>query len=155
MKILRIGRLCSSPGVGIFITFAESLDLCLKSSIPVLLLALTLLGLTISSAALSRPSSTGWLGWGRNATESTIDFARNDLLLGSQDPIFLFLVPLFGLISVGICVGVNCASLALTNLFYLPYKYLTARPAWVRVEDVRYAEIQVSVYDESYRLTNM
>ena len=105
-----------------------------------LLLALTLLGLTISSAAPSRPTSTGWLGWDGNATDSAIDFTKNDLLLGSQDPIFLFLVPLFGLISVGICVGVNYASLGLTNLFYLPYNFLTARPAWVRVEDVRYAK---------------
>lgn len=123
---------------GIFITFTESLDLCLKSSLPLLLLALTFLamGLTISSAAPSRPASTGWLGWGRNATESAIDFTKNDLLLGSQDPFFWFLVPLFGLISVGICVGVNYATLALTNLFYLPYNFLTARPAWVRVEDV-------------------
>ena len=104
-----------------------------------LLLALTLLamGLTISSAAPPRPASIGWLGWGRNATESAIDFTKNDLLLGSQDPIFWFLVPLFGLITVGICVGVNYATLALTNLFYLPYNFLTARPAWVRIEDVR------------------
>lgn len=95
------------------------------------------MGLTISSAAPPRPVSTGWLGEGVNATESAIDFTKNDLLLGSQDPIFWFLVPLFGLISVGICVGVNYATLGLTNLFYLPYNFLTARPAWVRVEDVR------------------
>ena len=111
--------------------------MCLKTSLPVLLLALTLLGLTISSAASPRTPSSGWLGSGGNATEYAIDFTRNDLLLGSQDPTFLFLVPLFGLISVGICVGVNYASLGLTTLFYLPYKFLTARPAWVRVEDVR------------------
>ena len=108
------------------------------------LLALTLLGLTISSAAPSRPAPTGWLGWDGNATDPAIDFTKNDLLLGSQDPIFLFLVPLFGLISVGICVGVNYASLGLTNLFYLPYNLLTARPAWVRVEDVRYAKYSSS-----------
>lgn len=121
---------------GIFITFAESLDLCLKTSLPVLLLALTLLGLTLSNATPSTPASTGWLGWGGNATESAVDFTKNDLLLGSKDPIFLFLVPLFGLISVGICVGVNYASLGLTYVFYLPYSFLTARPAWVRVEDL-------------------
>ena len=104
-----------------------------------LLLALTLLamGLTISSAAPASPASSGWFDWGGNATEAAIDFTKNDLLLGSQDPIFWFLVPLFGLISVGICVGVNYATLGLTNLFYLPYNFLTARPAWVRVEDLR------------------
>ena len=124
---------------GIFITFAESLDLCLRSSLPILILALTFfaISLTISSTAPTKPASTGFFGWGGNATESAIDFTKNDLLLGSQDSIFWFLVPLFGLISVGACVGINYAALGLTNLFYLPYNYLTARPAWVRVEDIR------------------
>ncbi|KAL6719901.1 GPI inositol deacylase [Lecanora helva] len=123
---------------GVFITFAESLDLCLRSSLPVLILALTLLAasLTVSNAAPPSSPSTGLFDWGGNATESAIDFTKNDLLLGSRDPIFWFLVPLFSLICIGICVGVNYAALGLTNLFYLPYKYLTARPAWVRVEDV-------------------
>ena len=109
----------------------------MKTSLPVSLLALTLLGLTISGATPVRPPSTDWLSWGGNVTESAIDFTKNDLLLGSQDPFFLFLIPLFGLISVGICVGVNYATLGLTNLFYLPYTLISARPAWVRVEDVR------------------
>ena len=122
-----------------FITFAESLDLSLKSSFPVLILSLTFLAasLTISTTAPPKPASRGFLGWGGNATESITDFTQNDLLLGSRDPIFWFLVPLFGLMSVGVCVGVNYAALGLTNLFYLPYNYLTVRPAWVRVEDVR------------------
>jgi len=117
------------------------MDLCLRSSLPLLIMALSFaaLSLAISSTAPPKPSSKGLFGWGGNATESAIDFTQNDLLLGSQDPIFWFLVPLFGLISVGVCVLVNYAALALTNLFYLPYNYLTARPAWVRVEDIRYA----------------
>lgn len=125
---------------GIFISFAESLDLCLRSSLPLLMLALTIfaISLTISSTAPAGPASAGWFGWGGNATESAIDFTKNDLLLGSQDPIFWFLVPLFGLISVGACVGINYAALGLTNLFYLPYNSLTARPAWVKIEDFRY-----------------
>ena len=102
-------------------------------------MALTFLAmaLTISSATPPSAAPTRWLGWGGNATETAIDFTKNDLLLGSQDPIFWFLVPLFGLITVGICVGVNYAALGLTHVFYLPYILLTARPAWVRVEEVR------------------
>ena len=106
-------------------------------------MALTFLAisLTISSNVPARPASTGFFSWGGNATDVTIDFTKNDLLLGSQDPIFWFLVPLFGLISVGVCVGINYAALAMTDLFCLPYRYLTARPAWVRVEDVRYVTL--------------
>lgn len=96
--------------------------------------------LSISGASRPKPASTGLFGQRGNATESAIDFTKNDLLLGSQDPFFWFLVPLFGLISVGICVLVNYAVLALTNIFYLPYNYLAARPAWVRVEDIRYSK---------------
>ena len=132
---------------GIFITFAESLDLCLRSSLPLLILALTFfaMSVTISNASGSVPTSTGWFGWRENATETAIDFTKNDLLLGSQDPVFWFLVPLFGLISVGACVCINYAALGLTSVFYLPYNYLTTRPAWVRVEDVRYVSLKVQV----------
>lgn len=117
-----------------------------------MVLALTVLAisLTISSAAPPKPASRGLFGWGGNATESAIDFTKNDLLLGSQDPIFWFLVPLFGLISVGIAVGINYAALGLTNLFHLPYNYLTARPAWVRVEDVRCVHPTLAFTQDSY-----
>ena len=74
---------------------------------------------------------------GGNATESLTDFTKNDLLLGSQDPIFWFLVPLFGVISAGACILINFAALGVTHLFYLPYHYLTARPSWARMEDIR------------------
>ena len=121
-------------------TFFEALDITLRSSLPVLVVALTFLAasLTISSTNSPTTASKGLFGWGGNATETAIDFTKNDLLLGSRDPIFWFLVPLFSLISVGICVCINYAALGLTNLFYFPYKFLTARPSWVRVEDVRY-----------------
>ena len=103
-------------------------------------MALTLLAfsLTASSVSPSESASAGLFSWGGNASESAIDFTKNDLLLGSQDPIFWFLVPLFGFMSVGVCVGFNYAALGLTNLFYIPYHFLTRRPAWVRIEDVRY-----------------
>ncbi|KAL9631016.1 MAG: hypothetical protein Q9164_006119 [Protoblastenia rupestris] len=123
---------------GTFISFAESLDLCLRSSLPLFILALSIFAITLaaSSVAPSNLESKGLFGMGSNATESAIDFTRNDLLLGSQDPIFWFLVPLFALISVGVCILVNYAALGLTHLFYLSYHYLTARPSWMRMEDI-------------------
>lgn len=136
----KIQRVMCLNRAGIFITFAEALDLCLRTSLPLLLLALTFLtiSLTNSSATPPTPESTGLFRWGGNATEAVVDFTKNDLLLGSQDPIFSFLVPLFGLISVGVCVGINYAALGLTNIIYISYTFLAARPAWVRVEDMRY-----------------
>ena len=122
---------------GIFIPFAESLDLCLRSSLPLLLLALSFLAISssIRGAAVSEYSS-GIFGAKGNATDTPVDFTKNDLLLGSQDPVFWFLVPLFGLLSFGACVIVNYVVLGLTYVFSMPYNWLTARPAWLRLENM-------------------
>lgn len=125
------------------------MHLCLKSSLPLLIVALTFfaLSLAVSSSAPLKPSSTGWFHWGGNATESAIDFTKNDLLLGSRDPIFWFLVPLFGLVSVGLCVVINYAALGITWILYIPYDLLTPRPAWAKHDDGRSVAVRaVFVY---------
>ncbi|KAI9890221.1 MAG: GPI inositol deacylase [Vezdaea aestivalis] len=105
--------------VGIFISFSESMDLTLRRSLPLLFLALSLLAVSFarSSSAPPKPSSSGILFWRHNATESAIDYTKNDLLLGSQDPFFWFLVPMLGMVSVGICVALNYTTLVVTHLF--------------------------------------
>lgn len=65
-----------------------------------------------------------------NATESVIGMTGHNLLLGSQDPLFWFLVPLFGLISVGACIVVHYLALILIYILYFPYKILVLRPFW-------------------------
>lgn len=124
---------------GIFVTFSESMHVCLKSSLPLLIIALTFfaLSLAVSSSAPPKPPSAGWFHWRGNATESAIDFTKNDLLLGSQDPIFWFLVPLFGLVSAGLCVAINYTALGVTWILYISYDLLTTRPAWVKHDDGR------------------
>lgn len=123
---------------GIFIPFAESLDLCLRSSLPLLIMALSFLALSfaIKGVSTAQHASIGLLGSRSNATDTPVDFTKNDLLLGSQDPIFWFLVPLFGLLSVGACAVVNYIVLGLTYAFSVPYNWLTARPAWLRLENM-------------------
>ena len=115
------------------------MDLCLRSSLPLILLALSFLAmsLALSSSVPPRPASPGFFSWKKNSTESAIDYTKNDLLLGSQDPIFWFLVPLLGLISTGLCVLVNWAALGVTALLYMPYSLLISRPAWTRAENER------------------
>lgn len=102
---------------GAFISFSESMDLCLRSSIPVLLLALTLLGVSFPRTPDPSPALQGLLRTNSNSTENVVDFTRNDLLLGTQDPFFAFLVPLFGVISVGICIILNYLTLTVTHIF--------------------------------------
>ena len=116
---------------GVFMSFTESMDQCLRSSVPVLLLALTFLA--VSFARASHPSQ-GFFGLTRASTETPIDYTVNDLLLGSQDPFFWFLVPLFGLISIGTCIVMNYAVLSITLILSLVSNAL-ARLSW---KDQRY-----------------
>ncbi|KAL9063647.1 MAG: hypothetical protein Q9157_008145 [Trypethelium eluteriae] len=115
---------------GIFMPFAEALDHSLKTSLPVVVMILSFLAMSLANASQksqnvvpNRP-----LDAVRNATESASDFTQNDLLLGSQDPFFWFLVPLFGLISVGICVLINYATLIITHGLAFVYSRLWSIP---------------------------
>ncbi len=124
---------------GTFISFAEALDLCLRQSIPLVFIALSIFAISLarSSSSQDHRSSKGWSRWGRNATESAVDYTKNDLLLGSPDPFFWFLVPLFGLVSVGICVVMNYALMGVTHILSMVYDLVAFRPAWIFSEDRR------------------
>ncbi|KAI9850189.1 MAG: GPI inositol deacylase [Thelocarpon superellum] len=122
---------------GIFISFSESMDLCLRRSLPMALLALSCLAVSLARAHAEPPTAEGRWQWRRNATESAMDFTKNDLLLGSQDSFFCFLVPLFGVISVAVCVLVNYAALALLHVTSIIYGAVKSRPGWLRNEDRR------------------
>ena len=126
---------------GIFMSFSESLDLCLRQSLPLVLLALTCLSISFAqtSSAPHQPVPDGIWGWRGNATESQIDFTKNDLLVGSQDPFFWFMVPLIGLVCVGACVMINYGALAMTHFFSILYGWLSIKPAWLRNDDRRRA----------------
>jgi GPI inositol-deacylase len=119
---------------GHFISFIEGLNLCLRSTVPVLLIALSLLA---SSLATSRrlPPSDDPFHWRTNSTETAIDFTKNDLLLGSLDAFFWFLVPVFGLISIGVCVMVNYAALAIVSIFSFFYGVFKSKSGYIRRDD--------------------
>lgn len=114
---------------GTFISFSESMDQCLRRSIPVLLVGLSILALSFSSAgeAMKQSDAPDMLSWAAGATGQAVDYARNDLLLGSQDPFFWFLLPLFGVISIGVCIATNYAVLLITYIFATVYTFITAR----------------------------
>jgi pimeloyl-ACP methyl ester carboxylesterase len=109
----------------IFMSFAESLNQCLRSSLPFALAALTFLSITIAGAQHETSSNAHRLlsRKGSNFTHM-LDYADNDLLLGSEDTFFWFLVPLFGLMCVGVCVAVNYVALGITHLLVLLYSAL-------------------------------
>lgn len=116
---------------GFFMTFSEAMDLCLRTSLPLLLLALIFLAMSLAMASSAPPKHT-LFHWRGNATETAIDYTKNDLLLGSQDPTFWFLVPLSGLLSAGICVLVNYAALSLTYFLSLLYSSFQSKIPWTQ-----------------------
>lgn len=130
---------------GVFIPFTESLHLCLRSSLPLLLVVLSILATSLSTSSSSthqKQSENGLFGWRTNATETPIDFTKNDLLLGSSDAFFWFLVPLFGLISIGVCVAVNYIALLVVHIFSSIFGLSSAfaRSGYIRHDERRYVD---------------
>ena len=119
---------------GVFISFSQSMDQCLRTSLPTVFTALTFLSVALSKASRA-PWAGGCLGTSAASAISSIDFTVNDFLLGTSDPFFWFLIPLFGLISVGVCITINYAVLTTTHVFALTCGRLQA---WtVRVDSSR------------------
>ncbi|KAK3323585.1 GPI inositol-deacylase [Cercophora scortea] len=119
---------------GVFVTFTESMDLCLRQSIPLLLLSLTILSLSTGNS--NQAGNASFWHW-RNSTSTAIDFHQNDLLVGTQDPVFCFLIPIIGLICVGICTVMNYMALTLTHILSIAMSLVSFRPGWTRNDDRR------------------
>ena len=109
-------------------SFSESLNQCLCRSIPAVFL--TLSGLAMFFARRPQPNAGSPSHWPlqqqSNATESALDYTRNDLLIGSPDAFFWFLLPSFGVISVGLCIAINYTALSVTYIFTIAYTKLRA-----------------------------
>lgn len=81
------------------------------------------MALTFFAIAVSKSSRNVWtrkfVSSSTGTADQTIDFTVNDLMLGTPDPFFWFLVPLFAIISVGICIAANYLLLIITHIFAL------------------------------------
>lgn len=121
---------------GVFISFSESLDMCLRQSIPLMLVSLTVLSLSMGSSSQPPVSGASFWHW-RNGTSSGIDFHQNDLLVGTQDPFFWFMIPLIGVVCVGVCVMLNFFALTVTYVLGTLWSLLSFRRGWVRYDDKR------------------
>ncbi|KAJ5100333.1 hypothetical protein N7456_006385 [Penicillium angulare] len=119
---------------GTFIPFNDGLDRALRSSLPLLLVAMSLFATSLATSK-ALPKSDDPFHLRTNSTESPVDFTKNDLLLGSEDAFFWFLVPIFGIISVGACVIINYAALLLVNIFSLLYGAVNSKSGYIRRED--------------------
>ncbi|KAI9826262.1 MAG: GPI inositol deacylase [Phylliscum demangeonii] len=125
---------------GVFVSFGEALDRCLRQSLPLVFLALSICAVGLARRAGSSSRSHRFLDgvsrWRGNATESPRrDYRQNDLLLGSPDPFFWFLVPVLGATSVGLCLLLHLLVTGLTYVCLAAYGIVVTRPGWVRHDD--------------------
>lgn len=122
-------------------SFSESMNQCLRTSLPVLLTSITFLSISLCGQSQTHPHNTNhWLNpRPGNATEGPIDYTKNDLILGFQDSFFWFLVPLFGLICVGVCIAINFVALGLTHVLAILHFLLWKAP--LKSEDGRYGNL--------------
>jgi len=116
-------------------SFSESMDACLRTSLPFIFIALTFLAVSLSKAAQGTWTRS-WLSMLTGTSQKSIDFNVNDLMLGTQDPFLWFLVPLFGVISVGVCIAGNYLITILMHIMAFAHGWV--RGLWRRQEDARY-----------------
>ncbi|KAK5086354.1 GPI inositol deacylase [Lithohypha guttulata] len=114
---------------GIFISFSDSLDQSLRLPLPILLLSMTFFATAFTgNLAATKHAPT-------HQPNGTVSYNQNDLLLGSPDAFFWFLVPLCGVISVGVCVILNYVVLTLLQCSSVLLSAFTTRNAYVKMVD--------------------
>ncbi|KAK8042652.1 PGAP1-domain-containing protein [Apiospora phragmitis] len=118
---------------GVFVPFLDSLDMCLRQSLPLLFISLTLLAMATGPVDSTKPGRF----WPWENGTAAIDFSQNDLLIGTSDPVFWFMIPMIGLVCVGVCTSLHYMTVLLISVCSIIYRYMTTRPAWVRYDDKR------------------
>lgn len=106
---------------GLLISFSEALDLALRRSIPLLLLSLTLLSVSLEGTSAVMPA----LLWSKRHENA---LHKNELLIGTESPAFGFLVPLIGLVCIGVCAVLHYTMLGLTQALGFLYSFFTSTP---------------------------
>ena len=125
--------------LGLFMSFAESMNQCLRWELPLLIAALVVLAMAFSNSPAIDTGTSAQALWFekyiRNTTQSMSDHSMSNLLIGSPDPFFWFLVPAFGIICTGLCVAINYTVLIITYILTLPASYIKL---FSRADDSRY-----------------
>lgn len=114
---------------GVFMSFSEGMNQSLSRSLSVAVLTLVCLALSLtkSTQATFDTQATSPKRH-NNATETAIDYTKNDLLLGTPDTFFWFLMPAFALICFGLCTVINWAALIITYTFAFIYGRVRSTP---------------------------
>lgn len=121
---------------GLFISFTQGLNLCLRQDLPLLIAALVFIPLMVlrspkleSSISPTKIKSSHWFDLQQgNGTDSMSDYTMNNLLIGSSDPFFWFLLPIFAIICTGLCIFINYIILFITYIITLAFTQISQTP---------------------------
>lgn len=130
---------------GIFISFTDSLDQSLRLPLPVLLSSMTFFATAFTS---TRPASSDIVSRQPNGT---VSYTQNDLLLGSEDAFFWFLVPLSGLVSVGACAVLNYLVLGLLHGLSVLMALFPRKNGYVKIDDSSKEKTSVNAMNTTRR----
>ncbi|PWW73118.1 PGAP1-domain-containing protein [Tuber magnatum] len=121
---------------GHFMSFGEGLDRLIPRTLPYVLVALSALAISLSftGAEQENPVPSPLSKSTTEQSTTAADFAKNDLLVGLQDPFFWFLAPLFALIAVGVCVVLNYGAVLSLHSLTILYTFFGKWPAWISGE---------------------
>ncbi|KAI5779242.1 PGAP1-like protein-domain-containing protein [Geopyxis carbonaria] len=141
---------------GHFISFSEGMDLFISQSLPYVLVCLSLLTASLSFAKHEShsniPSPLGDRKSVDVASSTSMQFAKNDLLVGLQDPFFWFLAPFFALVAVGVCVALNYTAMILLHSCTIIYSIFSRWPNWVSNEKRRTGTVPFSTSSPRRRI---
>lgn len=119
-------------------SFAEGLDRLISRTLPLILCSLSLLAVSLSFAKSEQDNRSPILSpLSKSSGEqplTSMDFAKNDLLVGLQDPFFWFLSPLFALIAVGVCVVLNYGAMLGLHTLMIICSLFSKWPSWLGSE---------------------
>lgn len=110
----------------------------ITKTLPFVLITLSFLAISLSFAKSEQengiPSPFSWQKSSADQSSATMEFDKNDLLIGLSDPFFWFLAPLFALLAVGVCVVLNYALMVILYTLTFIYSMFSRWPNWVSNE---------------------
>lgn len=114
------------------------MELLITKTLPFVLVTLSFLAISLSFAKSEQengiPSPFSWQKSSADQSSATMEFDKNDLLVGLSDPFFWFLAPLFALLAVGVCVVLNYALMIILYTLTFIYSMFSRWPNWISNE---------------------
>lgn len=111
------------------------MEILITKTLPYVLVTLSFLAVSLSFAKSEQEGGIpSPFSWQKTSSSASMEFDKNDLLVGLSDPFFWFLAPLFALLAVGVCAVLNYALMIILYILTFIYSMFSRSPNWVSNE---------------------